>query len=232
VTQDDELRQCRELLGRLSSELTLAEERQRRELAEHLHDHVGQALALLRRKLLTLRDRALFTGLEKDLDELVDLSARTVHSIRSLSFDLSPPVLYELGLAAALDWLAERHDGQEGVRVSFRAGARPAPPLEPDRRVLLYTSVRELLLNSLKHAAPNRVELELWEEAGQVHASVRDDGRGFEPAGLDPRRRNAGFGLFSIRERVQSLGGSLRLDSAPGAGTRAELRIPVQEAPR
>jgi DNA-binding CsgD family transcriptional regulator len=91
---------------------------------------------LLRRKLLTLLDRAMFSGLEKDLDELVDLSARTVHSIRSLSFDLSPPVLYELGLAAALDWLAERHDGQEGVKVSFHAGARPAPPLEPDRHDL------------------------------------------------------------------------------------------------
>ncbi len=227
MNADEELRECRVLLGRLSRELTLAEERERRRLAEHLHDHVGQALALLRRKLGALRDRAMFSGLEKDLDELVELSTRTVQSIRGLTFDLSPPVLYELGLAAALDWLAERHDGQEGIRVAFRDRAGD-PALEAELRVLLFTSVRELLLNSLKHGRPRRVEMELaWTEDG-LRAGVKDDGQGFDPAGLDPRLRH-GFGLFSIRERLVGLGGRLELDSTPGRGTRATLWIPLTQ---
>jgi signal transduction histidine kinase len=231
VTQDDELQQCRELLGRLSSELTLAEERQRRVLAEQLHDHVGQALALLRRKLLALRDRAMFSGLEKDLDELVDLSTRTVQSIRSLTFDLSPPALYELGLAPALDWLAERHDGQEGVRVDFQDRSKGVV-VEPERRVLLFISVRELLLNSLKHGSPKRVQLELWRTAHALHAQVRDDGCGFDPTAADVRQRPTGFGLFSIRQRLQGLGGALELESTPGQGTRAVVWIPHHEEPR
>jgi signal transduction histidine kinase len=224
VNADEELRECRELLGRLSRELTLAEERERRRLAEHLHDHVGQALALLRRKLGALRDRALFSGLEKDLDEVVDLAARAVASVRGLTFDLSPPVLYELGLAPALDWLAERHDGQDGVRVRFRDRAG-APALDAELRVLVFTSVRELLLNSLKHGQARRVELELTRQDGGLRATVADDGRGFPPQALDPRARR-GFGLFSIRERLVGLGGRLELDSSPGRGTRASLWMP------
>lgn len=227
MTRAEDLHQCRELLGRLSRELTLAEERERRRLAEHLHDHVGQTLALLRRKLTSLRDRTMFSGLEADLNEAVDLATRAVASVRGMTFDLSPPVLYELGLAPALDWLAERHDKQDGVRVRFLDHSQ-AIAVEPELRVLVYASVRELVLNSLKHAHARRVEVELRQKEGGLEALVRDDGQGFHPAGLDPRARS-GFGLFSIRERLAGLGGRFELDSAPGAGTQASLWIPLRE---
>ncbi|MDP2360481.1 MAG: histidine kinase [bacterium] len=229
MSADEELRRCRDLLGRLSSELALAEERERRVLAEHLHDHVGQGLAHLRQRLLALRDRVQFSGLEEDLNELVDLSARIIQSTRTLSFDLSPPVLYDLGLAEALDWLAERHDGQNGARVTFLCHGRRDCALPRDRRVLVYTSVRELLINSLTHGAPHRVVLLLSGDAEGVTAEVKDDGRGFEPRELSARGRPEGYGLFSIRERAAALGGFFEIRSGAGLGARATMRIPREK---
>lgn len=225
MNPDAELKACRALLTRLASELTLAEERERRRLAESLHDHVGQGLALLRHKLQALRDRLMFSGQEEDLNELLDLCGRTIHSVRTLTFDLSPPVLYELGLAEALDWLAERHDDRKGARVSFRAHGRGGA-LPRDLRVLVFSSVRELLLNALKHGRPHRVELLMGSDAEGVTVEVSDDGAGFDPRALAARGRPEGFGLFSIRERAAALRGFFEIHSSPGTGARAVLRIP------
>ncbi len=138
-------------LRRLAAEVCLAEERERRRIAADLHDHLGQALALMKMRLQNLRGDAVLGGHGSTLDELVALSDQAIRYTRSLTFDLSPPVLYELGLGPALEWLGEDLARRHGLKVAVRDRARLALP--DDLKVMLWKSARELLHNVVKHAA-------------------------------------------------------------------------------
>lgn len=207
-------------LRRLAAEVTLAEERERRRLAEDLHDHLGQALALIKIRLLGLRGDAVFGGHGGALEELVALSDQAIRYTRGLTFELSPPILYELGLGPALEWLGEDTARRHGLRVKVRDRARRALP--DDLKVMLWKSARELLHNVVKHAGAHAVDISLEMRGEAVSLEIVDDGHGFDPA---QARRDAGarFGLFSIEERLRQLGGDMELDAAPGRGTRVRL---------
>lgn len=209
-------------LRRLAAEVSLAEERERRSIAADLHDHLGQGLALIRIRLQRLRGDAALGGHGPALDELVALSDQAIRYTRGLTFELSPPVLYELGLGPALEWLGEETARKHGLQVKVRDRARC--PLADDLKVMLWKSARELLHNVVKHAGARRVEIGLAARAGGIVLEVADDGCGFDAG---QARRDAGerFGLFSIAERLHQLGGRLELDTAPGRGTRVRLVV-------
>lgn len=216
-------------LRRLASEACLAEERERRRIAEDLHDHLGQALALIGLRLRQLRGDASFGGHGGALEELVALSDQAIRYTRGLTFELSPPILYELGLGPALEWLGEDVARRHGLRVKVRDRARQ--PLPDDLKVMLWKSARELLHNVVKHACARTVEVTLEVGGGSVRLEVADDGCGCDP---DLARSGGGarFGLFSIEERLRQLGGRLELDGAPGRGLRVRLVAPIPEASR
>ena len=207
-------------LRRLAAEVSLAEERERRRIAEDLHDHLGQALALMKIRLQSLRGDAMFGGHDAALEELVSLSDQAIRYTRGLTFELSPPILYELGLGPALEWLGEDTARRHGLRVKVRQRSRD--PLPDDLKVTLWKSARELLHNVVKHAQAKSVEVTLEIRDGIVTLEVADDGRGCDPA---QARLGSGaqFGLFAIEERLRQLGGSMELDSAPGRGMRVRL---------
>lgn len=209
-------------LRRLASEVTLTEERERRRLAADLHDHLGQGLALIKLRLQRLQGDAALGGHDRALAELVALSDQAIRYTRGLTFELSPPILYELGLGPALEWLGEDAARRHGLAVSVREPARA--PLPDDLKVMLWKSARELLHNVVKHAQASRVEIRLAARDGRMVVEVEDDGHGFDFAAA---RRDAGdrFGLFSIEERLRQLGGCLQVDTAPGRGTRARLEV-------
>lgn len=213
-------------LRRLASEICLAEERERRQIAEDLHDHLGQALAIMKARLRQLRGDAVLGGHGGALGELVSLSDQAIRYTRDLTFELSPPVLYELGLGPALEWLGERATRKHGVQVTVRDRCRQR--LQDDIQVMLWKSARELLHNVVKHAGAARVTMTLEVHGGRVVLTCSDDGSGFD---LDEARRHVGnrFGLFSIKERLQQLGGCMTVDTAPGQGTRVVLETPIPE---
>jgi signal transduction histidine kinase len=213
-------------LRRLASELCLAEERERRQIAEDLHDHLGQALALIRLRLQRLHGDAALGGHGDALQELVALSDRAIRYTRSLTFDLSPPVLYELGLGPALDWLGEQAARKHGLKVKVRD--RSNLPLPDDIKVMLWKSARELLHNVIVHASAGRVAVTLEAREDRVALAVEDDGAGFD---VTEARRQAGhrFGLFSIEERLRHLGGRMTVQSARGQGARVCLECPIRE---
>ena len=214
-------------LRRLASRLTLAEERERRAIAADLHDHVGQALAFIKLRIREFQGNAIFGGFEDSLGETLRLLDQTIRYTRDLTAEISPPVLYELGLAPALDWLAEHFGDKRRFPVRFSHTGR-AQPLAEDLAVMLFTSARELLLNSLKHSGAPGAALELAWARGEVAVTVTDRGRGFDPArAADPR--GDAFGLFSIRERFRTLGGAVTIDAAAGQGCRITLRAPLAE---
>ena len=224
-------------LRSLTSELTLAGSRERRRrIASELHDRIGQFLAVTRIKLAQLREEAASDESRKPLDEIWGLVDQSIRDTRTLTFELSPPVLYELGLEPALDWLVETMSSRHGLAATFHDDGR-SKPLGQDLRGLLFQAVQELLLNVVKHAVAAKVDVTVRQAGDEIRCEVVDDGRGFDPAtvftatlgGVNP----PGFGLFSIRERLEQLGGRLELESAVGRGTRAVLRAPLRpQAPR
>ncbi|ALA59090.1 ATP-binding protein [Nitrospira moscoviensis] len=215
-------------LRALASELTLAEQRERKKLAAELHDYLAQMLALGRMKVAQLRPR-LATALEAaaPLREIDDLFRNAITYTRSLMAKLSPPVLEELGLPAALKWLAEQMP-LHGLAVEVRSAVEKVP-LPDDRAVLLFQSVRELLINVAKHAGTDRATVTLrLDEAGRLHVDVQDAGRGFDPAALEAASGGEHFGLFSVRQRMDDMGGWFTVRSAVGQGTTVTLTLPLE----
>jgi PAS domain S-box-containing protein len=217
-------------LSRMASDLTLAEQHAREQLARTLHDGLQQLLVSAAMSL----DHLVKRDADRGSEELVQARSHIDEAIaaaRSLSFELFPPVLHGLGLAAALTWLADWTRKQYGLVVQVSAD----PLANSDRkdvRILLFESVRELLFNAVKHAHVDRVALDLSLDADNtLHISVADRGVGFDPAKLVDRSTGGqvGWGLFSIRERLTLLGGRLTIDSAPGQGTRFQLIVPRGE---
>ena len=229
---EERIRSYQTRLRSLTSELALVEQRERRRIAAELHDRIGQFLAVTRIKLAQLREDAASPELRKPLDEIRGLVDQSIQDTRSLTFELSPPVLYELGLEPALEWLIETMSSRHGsaLAATFHDDGR-SKPLGQDLRGLLFQAVRELLLNVAKHAVARKVDVAVSRDGDEIRCEVVDDGCGFDPTrvftaalgGANP----PGFGLFSIRERLEHFGGRLELDSAVGRGTKAVLRAPM-----
>ena len=211
----------------LSSELSLAEERERRRIAQVLHDDLQQMLMAARLHLRALGETENAAKRAGIIREIQNMLERSFNLTRSLSVELSPPVLHDHGLAAALEWLAAQARKHHGARVSVDADSS-ANPKAIDVRVFLFQAVRELLLNAVKHAAGSPVYIVMkGVGSGKFRVIVSDRGSGFDPATLDRQGiQLGGLGLFSIRERMASFGGRFRIDSAPGRGTRITLAAP------
>ncbi|MGP8049308.1 MAG: response regulator [Desulfobaccales bacterium] len=209
-----------EKLRSLASQLTLVEERERRRLAEQLHENIGQILAFARIKLGTLYAEAATPDLAADLSEILDQIDHSIQLTRSLTFDLSPTILYELGFGDAVQWLASRFQKSCGAEIEVQQ--EPLPPLTDDGRILLFLAVRELLMNVAKHAKASHAKVVITNAEDRLQIQVEDDGVGFNV----PTSLAVGFGLFSIRERLEPIGGHLKVKSKPGHGAQVTLTIP------
>jgi len=213
----------------LTSEMSLTEERERKRLAIELHDQVTQNLILFKINLGELRDKGLLGELVEPLDEIYKHLNRIIGDMRSLTFDLGSPTLYELGLEAAVrEYLNEEIQQKHGIKTEFEDDAQ-AKPLDGDVCAILYRAVRELLINVVKHAQAQHVKVSICKDNDNIRINVSDDGVGFKPSieGFGSGK-TAGFGLFSIRERLSYLGGSVEIESKPGEGTRITLVAPIK----
>lgn len=213
-------------LRSLSSELSLTEERERRRIAQELHDRIGHALAHASLKLRQIKHAATPEDSGPALDAVYRLIDQTIADTQTLTFELSPPILYDLGLEAALDWLAEQTYNQHGIVVDFTDDMRPKP-IEESLRILLFQATRELMFNIVKHARATRAGIAISREDDLVRIVIEDNGVGFEASEKDRRIKKGGFGLFSIRERLMHQGGRLEIASGPGTGSRVTLISPM-----
>lgn len=225
---DQKLADYEAQLRSMAAKVSLAEEQERRRIASELHDRIGQALAVSKIKLGQLKEAAAAAGLDGPVGEVRSLIDQTIRDTRSLTFDLSPPVLYELGLRAAIEWLAERLQEQHKIRIILDDANEPIR-LSDETGVLLFRAAQELLMNVVKHSHATVARLSLHMDGREVRISVEDDGVGFDVSGLNSQaHRQAGFGIFSIRERLRLLDGRLEIESAPGKGTRATIVAAVK----
>ena len=214
-------------LRSLASELSLAEERLRRRIATDVHDNIGQNLAISKIKIESLRGSVSSPELAGTLDEIRDLIAQTIKSMRSLTFELSPPVLYELGFEAAVEWLVRQAEQQHGLTAEFQ-NDKKRKPLSDNVRVFLFQAVRELLVNVAKHAHAHNVRVSTRRVGNKIRVSVEDDGVGFDVSQIRSQDyRTGGLGLFNIRERLGYIGGGIDINSKPGGGTQITLVAPI-----
>lgn len=218
-----EIRNYQQKLHSVALELSLTEERERRRLATDLHDHVGQILALAQIKLGALRE-SVSSNLISPLEEVRQLLEQTIRYTRSLTFELSPPILYDLGFEAAVEWLAELLQEQYGICLKVAAD-RSAKPLGEEIRVLLFQLVRELLVSVAQRAKVDNIAVLISRNGPDMQIKIDNDGVG-PPLGLEPPTLN-GLELFSIRERLNYLGGRLEVESDPGHGTRMTMVVPL-----
>jgi len=216
-------------LKSLASELTLAEERERRRIATELHDQISQTLVISKMRLKELSNSGLGEKLAEGFDEVCETLDRTIAATRSLTFDLSSSVLYELGLEKAVaEWLIEQIEKRYSIKTEFEDDVQPKP-LDDDMRVLLFRNVRELLINVVKHANARKVRVSISRAKNQIYVVVEDDGVGFDPSEAASRTGPAaGFGLFSIRERLGELGGHLEIESTMGQGSKITMTAPLK----
>ncbi|MGD0077360.1 MAG: PAS domain S-box protein [Sedimentisphaerales bacterium] len=233
---EEKLMLYQEQLRSLASQLSLAEERLRRKIATDLHDNVSQNLAISKMKLEALA-QSVNSEQAKTLKEVTDLIAQTIEVSRSLTFEMSPPVLYELGFAAAMGWLANQTRQRFHIETEFIDDAKPKPLL-PDVSVLLFQAVRELVNNVVKHAKARNLKITTSKVRGNICVTVEDDGAGFDMTRATVARKHSskegvsdysprGFGLFNIRERLNHVGGSIEIHSKSGQGTRVILIAPL-----
>lgn len=221
-----QLRQHQGKLRTMASQLVLAEERERRRVAEGLHDSICQLLWVAGLKLKMLSQNSSAADAE-EFEATEKLVNDALTEARSFTHQLSPPVLYEFGLEPALAKLTERLSEEYELDIAFEDDGQDKLIAE-DVRVLLYRAVRELLVNAFKHANAGSVTVSISRNAHVVRIMVSDDGVGFDKDAVTTDERSGGFGLFSIRERFLDIGGQFDIESEPGHGTTATLEAPLQ----
>lgn len=221
-----------EKLRGLAAEVVAAEERERRRIAAAIHDQLSQVLAVAKIRVGVARRAALKPEVKEALRDTLTLLDRAIDATRSLTFELSPPVLHEVGFEAAVEWLGERLQQQHGIVFRFDS-VGPALTLQGEVRSFLFRAVQELLVNVIKHAGASRVDVKLWSEDGSLAVRVEDDGASAHiPARPPAARKRQGYGLFSIRERLGHFGGRLEVERRPGGGTRVTIFVPVARGVR
>ena len=216
-------------LKSLASELSLAEERERRRIAVDLHDHACQSLALSKMRLQAMLEQALPVD-ERTLAQICESLNQTIEAIRELTFDLSSPTLYKFGLEAALEeLLRDKLRAEHHIRYRF-SDDKQSKPLPPNVAVLVFQSVRELLINVIKHAHATEVRLDISREADSISIVVADDGVGFDTETIwSSSSRRHSVGLFNVRERLDYIGGRLEVHSQVGTGSRLTLIVPLED---
>jgi PAS domain S-box-containing protein len=210
-------------LQSLTSQLSLFEENEKRRIATELHDCVGQTLALSKIKLGLLNKAAPTAELKNNIQEILQLIEQTIKETRTLTFELSPPILYELGLSQAVQWLIDQFHEKHGLSIIYKNDGLEKP-FDNNVRFFLFQAIRELLFNVVKHAKATKATITMASSSHDLQITVEDNGIGF----TGPNNEYDGFGLFNIRERMNHIRGQFKIESNPIYGTKVSLVAPFE----
>ena len=206
--------------GGLARSIWRVQEDERRRLAHELHDDVGQNLTALRQRLERLPP-------SPDREDALALASQVLDDVRELSRLLRPPILDQLGLAAALQWLSRRIGESAEIRVSVEVGDLEEVALSDDAQILLFRVAQEALTNATRHGRAPTASVRASRTGDRIELEIRDDGQGFDPGQLESDPERLGIGLTGMRDRVRLFGGDLAIRSRPGRGTTVHVGINV-----
>ncbi len=224
---EKQLLEYQEKLKRLSIRLSMIEEDQRRSMASHLHETIGQELFVMQLQLNTFEKSLDHPELLSSLTQIKDQLLKIIRETKNLTFDLSPPVLYDFGFQEALKALSEAIELKHSIHVqtSFEG---EMDSFDDEIKVIVYRNLKELIHNCVKHADAKNITLRLIHSQSGLNVELRDDGIGFDaPNFINETASHEGFGLFDIREKLNHLGGHLIINSAPGQGTSICMQVPL-----
>ena len=223
-----ELARSRESLRQLSTSVVEAREEERRRIARELHDELGQRLTALKMELSTLPGLAEPAARQERVEGLMTMLDDTLASVRRISSDLRPMMLDDLGLNAAIEWLARDTARRMGIEITVHLNENDAP-VDDRIATAVFRMVQEALTNVARHARATDVTVLLRQHDGELELLVEDNGIGYPPGAM---QREGSFGLLGMRERASMLGGHLEYTNAPGRGARLAVRLPLGPRPR
>ncbi|MDH3582707.1 MAG: PAS domain-containing protein, partial [Phycisphaerae bacterium] len=209
------------LLAQARMKLAVAEEHERKTLAEELHDGIGQMLAVARLRLYESAKGSDPVQAAQSVEKAAEIIEEANQVVRTMTFRISPPVLHELGLVPAIEWLAEECEARYQLTVNLDEVDTRVSVANEGVRAVLFRAIRELLINVSKHSGVDQASINIHRNDGLIHAAVSDRGVGF-----DATRIQAEYGHLSIREGLRQIGGTLTVESKPGLGTTVAMAAP------
>lgn len=228
---EERLVECQKRLPAMASALSLAEESERRRIAGEVHDRIGHNLAFVKIRLTNLLVSTSYNRTRKQVEETIELVNQAIKDTRSLVSEFGSSILLELGFVRAVEHLSRQILISQGIALTLQDDGKPKP-LSDYLRILLFQAVRELLVNVIKHAQASRARVSIARKGGLVCVDVEDDGVGFDVERIGPGvNQNLHFGLLSIRERLESVGGWMKIFSQPFYGTQVALSAPLDIGP-
>ncbi len=213
-------------LKKLNSELISVEEQERRRIAEYLLDGLGQTLSIAYIKISYLLNKEVSDEVRSTLEEALNFINIAVVNSRLLTYDLSPPILYELGLLAAIKWKLDQFEDEYNISTKY---VSPIDEVNFDNNnnILIYRIISELLTNIIKHAEASLIEISIHKDERYFYFTVGDNGKGFNYDYKSDLSEQGGFGLFSIHERLESIMGGLEIKTESQMGTKVIVNIPI-----
>ena len=226
---EEEICKYQQSLRDLTTEISLIEEKQRKEIASNIHDNLSQLLVIAKMKLSDLQNTLQNEPNEKKLRAAMGYISEAIENSRNITYDLSPPVLYELGLIEAVNWLTEKIKQKHNLQIDLKTELEELP-LSESKLIIVYRVIQELFNNIIKHAHAGYACIVLKKAKNGVEIRISDNGKGFLPdKSAVPGNMKRGFGLFTVKERIQNISGEIAINSAPGKGTTITLFIPAND---
>ena len=217
-------------LQELTTEITLIEEKQKKEIASNIHDHLSQSLVISNMKLKELRKNPELKKIKTELDFIYEHVAEALENSRKITSELSPPILYQLGIIEALYWLLENIENKHNIECKINHDIDELQ-LDDVKSILLYRSIQELINNILKYAKATLIVINLSTNKDGLEIEIKDNGVGFDITKLNnfyTRRENgSGFGLFTVKERIRNIDGNFKISSEINKGTTVIIFIPI-----
>jgi PAS domain S-box-containing protein len=228
--QNAEVRRLADRLRALAVDLSMAEQRERKRLSKILHDHIQQLLVAAQMQIEWLKRDTNLERICSTAQGIESILREVLEATRSLTIELSPPVLHETGLIGGLGWLASRMRDKNQFKINLRLDDS-AEPAGEETRLLLFEIARELLFNAMKHAGVTEAHVALLRTGdNRIGLIISDEGRGFDPDLLNRRGVDeVTFGIFSIQQRLAHIGGEMKIEAAPDRGTRISVIVPAED---
>jgi len=227
VKAREEIQEYQVVLQKMTTEMTLIEEKQKKEIAANIHDHLSQSLVISNMRINELKKKAELKFIDEDLNFIKKNITEALENSRKITYELSPPVLYQLGIIDALNWLFEETEATHKIECRINSNIESIEMIDI-KAILLYRSIQELIKNAVKYAKATLFTLDLNKNELGFHILFTDNGVGFNTSKLNNYKNHSGsgFGLFAVQERIRNIQGEFLITSKINAGTSIEILIP------
>ncbi|WKD85403.1 Oxygen sensor histidine kinase NreB [Polaribacter huanghezhanensis] len=230
VKAKEEIQEYQTVLQKMSTEMTLIEEKQRKEIASNIHDHLSQSLVISKMKINELKGNSQLKEIDEDLRFLEKHISEALENSRKITYELSPPILYQLGIIDALNWLFENIEATHKIKCRVTCNVSSFK-MSDVKAILLYRSIQELIKNALKYANATLLAIDFDKKEDGFHILFTDNGVGFDTSKLNNYKNHtgSGFGLFAVQERIRNIQGEFLITSKINAGTSVDIFIPLSK---